>query len=335
MANWVGSYREKGGEGFYRLERDGGRLMLTGCERAIEDASYVVWSDRHRLAYMVEEKEEGRIATWRFDGAWEHVASLPSGGALPCFLSLSPDGHTLACANYGDGTLTTFALDPESGAPRQLLSSYRPSGHGPVPERQEGPHAHCAVFDGDDVLYHVDLGLDRVFRHELERGRIVASAPAFSAPSGAGPRHLLLHPDAEHDLLVCELSAQLLLLRREGPDFACVGAVPTCPHDGVRDNLGGHLALDRDGTVLVTNRGHDSLVRFAIDGEQLHLREWSHTGGSSPRHLMVDRGQVIVAHEEGGGVAHVSLNAQDACRIANIPGAAFLIEIPDVAQSKP
>lgn len=329
MAIWVGTYRGKGGEGLYRLHHDGGRWTVTGCEPWIGDASYVVWSDRHQLAYVVEERQEGRIAAWRFDGRWEQVAELPSGGALPCFLGLSPDGLTLACANYGDGTLATFALDPATGTPTRLLSTYRPSGRGTDPERQDGPHAHCAVFGRDDALYHVDLGVDRVFRHSLHGGRITASATAFSASPGSGPRHLLLHPDGVHALLITELSAQLLLLRRDGGTFAQVDAVPTCPQPGSQDNLGGHLALDADGTVLVTNRGHDSLVRFDLRDGTLTLRDWSHTGGSSPRHVVEYEGRIIVAHEEGGGVGQVAPGEARACPMADVPGAACLVHIPD------
>lgn len=35
--------------------------------------------------------------------------------------------------------------------------------NGPNKDRQEGPHAHQAVFDSTNHLYAVDLGLDAVF----------------------------------------------------------------------------------------------------------------------------------------------------------------------------
>jgi 6-phosphogluconolactonase len=328
MGLWVGSYQAKGGEGLYPLRREEGRLVAGAAEPRIENGSFAVWSDRHRLAYIVDEQEDGRIGAWRHDGAWHRVAEVPSGGAMPCYLALSADHRWLACANYGDGTVTVFRLDPQSGGPVEIAGRHQPTGHGPDPERQDGPHAHCVLFGADDgELFHVDLGLDRVFRHRLEEGRIVGTDIAFAAPPGSGPRHLLFHPDG-YALLICELVARLLLLRREGDGFTCLHAVPTAPEEASKDNLGGHLAIDADGIILVTNRGHDSLARFGLRDDRLEMLSWQPTGGASPRHLLPGD-EILVAHEEGGGVTSLTRGAGHARPVSDIPSAPFILEIPD------
>lgn len=330
MGLWVGSYAAEGGEGLYPLSLHDGRYVAGQPEICIPNASFAVWSERHRVTYFVNEQEQGRVTAWHYDTAWHPLEEVPSGGELPCYLALSADERWLACANYGDGSITVLRLDEETGAPAEQVASFRPSGRGCDPERQEGPHAHCVLFaDNDQALYHVDLGLDCVFRHALQDGRIVSSDVAFSTPPGSGPRHLAFHPSG-HALLICELSATLLLLRREGHRFKLLQSIPTAP-EPCEKNLGGHLAVDNNASVLVTNRGHNSLVRFELRSQALERSGWQYTGGSSPRHLHVRDGLAIVAHEEGGGVTQVPVSpqAEPTQHLASIPGAAFILRIPD------
>lgn len=330
MALWVGSYSKAGGKGLYRLEEGQGRLNVADIEPRIANASFGVVS-RHGMAYFVDEQDEGRITAWRHHEGWLRMSSLPSGGAAPCYLALSHDERWLACANYDDGVVALFRLDPSSGDLLELSARITQHGAGPDPERQDGPHAHCVLFASDgSALYHVDLGLDRVFRHDLENGNIVASHLAFATSPGAGPRHLMFHPDGAHALLICELSAQLLLLRH-GSDgsFTCIDATPTTPKPSIEENLGGHLAIDAKGRVLITNRGHDSLVRFTICRDKLEMLDWHHTGGTSPRHFVPSQDGALIAHEESGTLTQVLWGKPSALPVATIPGAAFVIDIPD------
>lgn len=331
MRLWVGSYRKKGGAGLYPLQRNATDINVGSAEPRIANASFAVWSRRHRLAYFVDEQQQGRISIWRHDRGWRQLHDMPSGGSLPCYLALSPDNRWLACANYGDGAIAIFRLDKKTGVPIEQTASFKPQGRGLDPERQDGPHAHCVIFhEQGDGLYHVDLGLDRVFRHTLRDGAIVRSDVALATPPGSGPRHLLLHPQGLA-LLVCELSAQLMLLRLEESSFDCLHSVPTVPEATSKDNLGGHLAVGPQGEVFVTNRGHDSLVQFAVRGDSLERLGWQHTGGKSPRHLQLTSGFALVAHEEGGGLTRVPLPGSDgqAEPLAPIPGAVFILAIPD------
>jgi 6-phosphogluconolactonase len=324
---WVGTYGAQGGGGLYPLTVRGAALELGAPEPRIANASFGAWSADSRTAYFVDEQDAGRIAAWRRQGgAWQPVGSIESGGALPCHLSLAPDGRQLAVANYGDGAVALIELDPESGAPVRIADVVRQSGRGPDIKRQDGPHAHCALFDADGGrLYHVDLGLDRVFVYAVEEGKLADCRVAFAAPPGNGPRHLALHPDGKHALLLSELSAELRLQARDGDGFACIGCVGTAPEPS-SNNLGGHLALSGD-EVLVTNRGHDSVVAF--DRLGLDRQGWHYTGGASPRHVVPLGHRLLVAHEKGGSVSLVDLDRPETLITVAVPGAAFIIDIPE------
>ena len=328
---WVGTYRAKGGQGLYPVEIDGANLQVGAPETGIVDASFAVWDRAAQTAYFVAEQNDGRVTSWRRDGSgWRRTGEQASGGALPCYLALDRERRLLAVANYGDGTIALLRIG-EGGEVADLLDRARQDGSGPDRDRPAGPHAHCALFDPvDRSLLHVDLGLDRVFRYATARERLGQPETAFEAPPGSGPRHLLFHPDGRHALLLCELSAELLLLERSGPRFALRHAVKTCPEAEPADNLGGHLALAGD-RVLVTNRGHDSLVAFAIAGGRLERGGWTRTGGKSPRHLHPVGERILVAHEEGGSVAWLELPDRDGAagtpETARLPGAAFVLEV--------
>lgn len=327
---FVGTYQEKGGEGLHPIAADG---SLGPADSRIVNASWGLWSASTRTAYFVDEQETGRVTAWTLGAqGWEPRGSCESGGSLPCYLALSPRGDLLAVANYDDGTAALLNVDQASGALGGLADVARHSGHGPNPERQEGPHAHCVQFDETGQrLYHVDLGLDRVFAYAVDQGRLGEATVAFEAAPGAGPRHLLLHPDRRHALLLTELSSELLLLERGPGGFSLLDSVSTLPAPKP-GNLGAHLALDREGRVLVTNRGHDSLAAFQMVDSGLMPEGWAPTGGASPRHFQLAGGSAVVAHEKSGSIAYVglpTLHGERAVRPAiPVPGAAFIFKIP-------
>ena len=332
---WVGTYEAKGGEGLYPLEQRDGILSIGNPEPRIANASYGAWSPQTRTVYFVDEREAGRVTSWgRLDQEWQERGAQSTGGSAPCYLGLHPDLSLLAVANYGDGSVGLLRLDRGSGRIEELSDIARPRGRGVDPERQDGPHAHCVLFDEPgDYLFHVDLGLDRIWRHRVEDGRLRDMEVAFEAPPGSGPRHLMLHPDRRHALLLSELSGELMLLARRETDFELMHSIRTSP-EPAEDNLGGHLAIGPGGLILVTNRGHDSLATFAIGAGRLEARGWVRTGAASPRHFHARDTTVLVAHEEGETIAVVplpdaELEGPGPSRSVAVPGAAFIIDIPD------
>jgi 6-phosphogluconolactonase len=338
MGLWVGSYGDAGGGGLYPAALEAGAVRVETPVSAIANASFGVWCKRRRIAYFVNEQAEGQVTGWRSEeGRWHKITSSSSGGSMPCYLALHPSGSMLAVANYDEGSVGIIAVDEESGGPGAVIDIKRVSGRGYDPERQEGSHAHCALFSEDGRwLYHVDLGLDRVLRYPVAEKSIGEAEIAFEARPGSGPRHLLLHPNGRHALLLCELSGELLLLERGAAHgFSCLQIERTLPESVHGENLGGHLAIDPLGKgVLVSNRGHDSLVAFDLEDSRLSMRGWAVTGGKSPRHFWTDGKIAMVAHEESGTVALVPVPAAGTERglstaCAAVPGAAFVMELEE------
>jgi 6-phosphogluconolactonase len=97
------------------------------------------------------------------------LARVPTLGADPCHVALSPDGRALAVANYSSGTVALWKLDPRSGLPIGEAERIVHAGSGPNQERQAGAHAHWVGFaPGAPLLHSVDLGADAVFAHHFD-----------------------------------------------------------------------------------------------------------------------------------------------------------------------
>lgn len=317
--------------GTYAGQEGPGLLPIVGDERGwraeaplahVLNASWAVVSPRQDLHYAVDEMA-GAVVLYR-GAAWEKLANIPSGGEAPCHLALSPDERRLAIANYASGSVSLVALGQDG---RPFATQTWPGvGSGPNPERQEGPHAHWVGFAADGTLIRVDLGADRIVAGVGDRERTL-----YTAPPGSGPRHLALHPERPIAYLVSELASTLTVLRTDEKSWTATAILSTLPSDAGSDSLGGAIAMDaRARRLFVTNRGHDSIATFAILPDGM-VRLLSHTpsGGASPRFVLPLGHELLVAHEEDGGVAIFALSddgvpIDEPQRLA-IPGAAFLM----------
>jgi 6-phosphogluconolactonase len=332
----VGTYADAGGEGLYPLFRQADGGIENGEPlRQAQNASFGVYSRRYRLHYLVDEREDGAVGAFRWNGGeMERLATVRTGGAEPCYVSFDPGETALAVANYESGSCAVLRLDPANGLPTGQCFVRQNRGSGPLADRQDGPHAHCAIFHpAGDRLFQTDLGTDEVlaFAWDAASGELGEATVAYRAPPGSGPRHLLFNRDGTLAYLLSELAASLTVLRVDGARLLPHQTLPLLaePYEG--KNLGGHLAFDADRARLIaTNRGHDSVAVFDIlaDGT-LKRGPIASSGGSSPRHFRVLGDELLVVHENSGSVRRMARCEGGGWTLAGgplrVPGAAFLI----------
>lgn len=329
----VGTYENAGGQGLVPLKIAEDGALAPGTPSALApNASFGVRG--HGLVYLVDEQEHGGLTVLRAErGGWDRVTRSATLGAAPCYLALDRQGTRLAVANYESGSVALYALD-QHGLPIDPPALFRSRGKGPVAGRQDGPHAHCVQFShGGEGLYLVDLGADSVWCLRLGMGAIFLDADiAWRAPPGTGPRHVLFHPRRPLALVLSELASTLTLLHARDGKLLPHQSVSTVPADFSGESLGGHLLLNAAGTrVYVSNRGHDSVAVFALEGDRLELLQHLPTGGAHPRHFVLreEHGLLAVAHERDGRIELLEL-ARDgtlapAGRGVQIPGACFVL----------
>jgi 6-phosphogluconolactonase len=307
--------------GGYTAEMDGhahGLSILTptgaGDEaRFVETASAPIASPSFVIAhpsrpwlFAVTENSPSSVTSLRLesDGALTELSRVATGGDLACHLALSSGGSLLLVANYGSGSVSSFLVGADG-----LLSECRDlvtfSGSGPNAERQGGPHAHQAVWDGE-VLLVCDLGTDLVHRLTVdEQGRFTAQEP-LRLPSGSGPRHCLIVQD--HLLVACELNAELWVGRRTEEGWAeaerlsstqAADPTPAMPSGIVSDG----------SRILVANRGPGTIAALRLSqGRVIRLGEYP-AGGAGPRDLTLARGRLWVANQSDDRISVLSLDA--------------------------
>jgi 6-phosphogluconolactonase len=321
---FVGCYTgESGGEGegIALLRRDPATGVLTrlGVAARTPSPSFLTQHPMLAVLYAVNELDTGTVSAFSVadDGSLTELAVQETGGRQPCHLAVTADGRFLLAANYSSGSVSVHPLDPD-GAVGERTDLLDFDGHGPVTDRQEGPHAHMVMPGptGPDVLIS-DLGSDRVWRTRLDpvAGRLAPPTPAVVAAPGTGPRHLRRTPDGT--LLVSgELAPNLGWYRPGGPDGTLLlgGTAPAGSTTG--ENYPSELTIGADGRfVYMANRGPDTVTTYAWDGAKAELIAEVPTGGVWPRHLALLGDHLYVANERSHSVTTFRVD-----RETGIPG---------------
>ena len=167
------------------------------------------------------------------------------------------------------------------------------------PKRQTKPYAHSIKVDPSNTFaYAADLGADRIFVYRLDPGAATltpATPPAATMAPGSGPRHTALSANGRFLYAINELSLTVTVLARDAKTGALteVQTIGTLPPGVAADPAfsTAEVAIHPSGRFLFgSNRGHDSLVVFAIDQDsgRLTLVEHEPTQGKTPRGFGID-----------------------------------------------
>ena len=304
----IGTYTWRDAEGIYRgrFDDETGTFETLGLAVAADSPAFL--APRGDMLYAVNEQREGGVSAFRRTGVdLEFVNAQPSGGSLPCHLSVGTDW--VAVANYGSGTVALFPTADDDGRLLPIADSRQHRGAGPDADRQESAHAH-EVYALGSTLIVPDLGTDKVHRYRVDSGRL-ADDGHTALPSGSGPRHVELHASLPRLYVLNELDNTVDALT--WPELEPVQRIDTLPDDFANASTTAELQITPDGRWLyASNRGHDSIVSFAIDARgHLHSPEWVPTRGQHPRHFCLDPSNnwVIVLNQDSDNVVVYRLNA--------------------------
>jgi 6-phosphogluconolactonase len=315
---YVGTYTDGESRGIYRFAVDpvSGEATTPALAAASDSPSFLALHPGGRFVYAVNETDDfggestGAVSAFAIDPASGDLRLLnqePSMGAHPCHILLDAAGRHVLVANYTGGNVSVLPLAANGRleAPSAVRAH---EGSGPDSRRQERPHAHGLALSPDQRFALVaDLGADRVFVHRFDAaaGTLEPSAPpSAAAEPGSGPRHVVFHPSGSHVYAINEILSTVTVFRYEvSGTLEPVQTITTLPLGFEGRNSTAELAISPDGRFLYgSNRGHDSLAVFTIDGDSGRLATVGHvsTGGRNPRHFAMDAtGRLLLAANQG------------------------------------
>ncbi len=319
---YVGTYTSDGkSEGIYgyTVAYWTGQLTRFGAYKSI-NPSFLAIDRSKRYLYAVNEvgeylgKPSGGVSAFAIDAETKHLRlrnEQPSLGADPCHLSIDRRKKTLLVANYTGGNVSALSVRSDGTlGPSTDLENHE--GSGPK-EQQKGPHAHCIIFDPSErYALAADLGIDKIMIYQfnsatgkLEPGK----QPSIQLKAGAGPRHLTFHPNGRWVYVINELDSTMTTLQysRQSGTLTEIETVSTLPSDFSGVSYCADLHVSPSGKFLYgSNRGHNSIVVFAIDpgSGKLKLVQHVSTQGDWPRNFVIDpQGQyLLVANQRSNSV---------------------------------
>ena len=226
-----------------------------------------------------------------------------------CHVVATPDGERVLFAEYLGG----FGGSVQVKEGRfSAVTKHQHTGSGPNRPRQSTAHCHqaCPLPEGGYVL--VDLGLDELITYSAQPSTLNPQHIFKTSPAGAGPRHLLFHPNGHLAFLVSELGNLISTLRWNAETgFRLLDTQSTLPPGdtgrGPNGDLAAAIRLTPDlKRIIVSNRGENSLVSFDFDETTGRLAFKGRTllPGSWPRDFIFVTETLALAAMERSGEVH-------------------------------
>lgn len=328
---YVGTYTTGESKGIYayRYDAQSGKMMPLGLAAETENPSFVTLDPRGHFLYAVNEVQKyqgqasGGVSAFAVDsktGKLTFLNEVPSRGADPCYISLDKTGKFVLVANYTGGNVAVFPIHPD-GSLGEATGFVQHNGSGPNHDRQEGPHAHWVEVTHDNRYAIVaDLGLDEllVYHFDAAKGLLTPNNPPFiKVAPGSGPRHFAFHPNGARAYAIDEMVGAVNTFSFDSKKgiLHLLQTVPTLPTGFTGENTTAEIEVHPNGRfVYGSNRGHDSIVVYAVDPKTgtLRLVQDVPTQGKAPRNFQIDPTgtRLFVANQETGNIVPFRINSK-------------------------
>ncbi|MCP4383937.1 MAG: lactonase family protein [Hyphomicrobiales bacterium] len=296
------------GISLFRFNEDSGELRFHHASQGPDNPAFLAYSAERRVLYAVSEIidwNEGVVSAFDVDAEsclLSYINMQPTLGNVSAHVSLHPSQNFLAISNYSIGPTTdrpgrAVAVLPigQGGQVLPPSDSRTHSFTGPNHERQERSHVHCSRFTPDGkALFVSEFGGDRIAVYPFDPAVGALGDPQWfdAAESGAGPRHLSLHP--RHNVLYVsnELQGNVAAYRNERSSNALElsSVASTLPAGFSATPSTAEVTIHPSGRfVFASDRANNSIAVIALtdEGSKLETTSIVGTGGSAPRHFAV------------------------------------------------
>lgn len=306
---YFGTYTGPKSKGIYVSRLDAATGALTSPELAAEttNPSFLAIHPGRAFLYAVSEignhqgTTSGAVSAFSIDHKSGKLSALnqqPSRGANPAHVVVDKAGRHALVANYSGGSVAVLPIEPD-GTLKPASSFVQHTGSSVNPQRQKEPHAHSVNLDpANRFAYVADLGLDKVLIYRFDAGNgslVAADPPSAVVKAGAGPRHFAFHPAGRYAYVINEMDCTITAFIADQAKGALttLQTISTLPEGEsvIAGYSTAEVQVHPSGKfVYGSNRGHNSIVVFAVDEPSGRLTYVEHepTQGNTPRNFGID-----------------------------------------------
>jgi 6-phosphogluconolactonase len=328
---YIGTYTVRRGKGIYtfRFQPATGKVTAPSLAAETPSPAFLAVHPNQKFLYAANEHDgpdvagkNSTVSAYAIDpktGALTFLNKVSCRGEGPAHIAVDKTGKALLAANYRSGSLALMPILPD-GRLGEVTGFVQHQGIGPKP-RAEGPHAHGAAFSPDGRFALVaDRGLDQVlvYRYDRSKGTLTPNDPPFiNSTPGAGPRHILFHPNGKilYELNEPGSTVSVLAYGAAGGTLSQIQEITTLAADFKGTSATAQLQLDRAAKFLyASNRGADDITVFAVDPVKgtLTLVEHVSTQGKTPRDFSLDPtgGYLFAANQNSDNIVLFRVDAK-------------------------
>ncbi|MBJ6360545.1 lactonase family protein [Paenibacillus sp. GCM10012307] len=317
---YIGSYASASGPGLLAASYDPatGKLELLQEVSGLSNPTFLdVNADDFRLYALFDVKDAegnrtGGAAAYTIDRSNGKLALINEATTTPaptCHLVLDETNSFIIVASYHGGLIGVSELleDGGVGSSSDLKQHHGSSVH----PAQTQARAHSVfIAPGNRYAVACDLGLDKLFVYSLDAGagKLTLKSETSVAP-GSGPRHFVFHPSQPYGYAINELNSTVTAFHYDNEEgkLTELQTLSTLPEDFAGESYCADIHISPDGKfVYGSNRGHDSIVVYAVDqaSGKLNVVEYTSTLGGHPRNfgLSPDGRFLLVANRDGNNI---------------------------------
>ena len=274
----------------WSLHHDGKLTLVQVVDVPGQVQPMVISPDKQYLYVGV--RPEFRVIAYRIasdSGALTFAGESALPGS-PTHISTDHKGQFLFSGSYNQACVSVTRL--EEGLPVGVVD---------VVEGLEGCHS-ANISPDNRTLWVPALKQDRICLFTLsDDGKLVAQTPAeVTTVEGAGPRHMVFHPNQQYAYCVNELNSSVDVWELKDPhgEIECVQTLDMMPHDFTGTRWAADIHITPDGRHLYTcDRTSSTLTVFTVseDGSVLEIQGFQPTE-TQPRGFNIDHsGKYVLA----------------------------------------
>lgn len=306
---YVGTYTSNGSKGVYVYDFNE-KNAATKFVKAIPLPNPSFLARKDDILYVVQEESKGAVTAYDLKKN-QVLNTLPTNGAHPCHVSVSPIDPLLVVSNYSGGSLVLYSTNKDGSLAKQedFLQFDRSSIN---KERQQHSHIHSAFFSPDGKFVYVsDLGGDLIYKIAVKQEQAAYKfqiVDEIKVKAGGGPRHLAISADGRCLYAVLELTGEIEVLENSKDQWHSKQLIPIYKEGFVGEQGAGDIKLSADGKfIYATNRGESNEIVVYAVGKQglLSTVQIESVNGVSPRNVQLSpQGRwVLVSNQITGALS--------------------------------